>query len=375
MRWTPTERICMKITAIETFVVRMPLVISGDAPMVSGQARTAIEMLLVRVDTDAGVCGWGEGFGHRVWPATRTALDRMVAPLCIGRDPTQINVVMGDLARALHGAGRNGPVLYALSAIDIALWDIAGKLAGLPLYRLLGGGPRQDLLAYASLLRYGKAAALEPRIAEALERGYGLVKIHEIDPAIIRSARRAAGGDTPLMVDCNCPWTIQQALAACGTLRDLGLEWIEEPVWPPEDHAGLARVRAEGGIAVAAGENVGSVFEFQRMFERQAIDVAQPSVTKIGGITEARKVFEVAEAFGVRVVPHSAYFGPGLLASIHLCASRPSEVWVERFYCDFDVNPYGEAINPRRGRIAVPQGAGLGMDPDPAVLKRLAVNE
>lgn len=365
----------MKITSIETFVVRMPLLISGEAPMVSGQARTAIEMLLVRVDTDAGVCGWGEGFGHRVWPATRTALDRMVAPLCIGRDPREINALMGDLARALHGAGRSGPVLYALSAIDIALWDIAGKLAGLPLYRLLGGGPRQDLPAYASLLRYDKAAALEPRIAEALERGYGLVKIHEIDPAIIRAARRATGSDTPLMVDCNCPWTVQQALAMCRTLRDLGLEWIEEPVWPPEDHAGLARVRAEGGITVAAGENVGSVFEFQRMFERQAIDVAQPSVTKIGGISEARKVFEVAEAFGVRVVPHSAYFGPGLLASIHLCASRPREVWAERFYCDFDVNPYGEAIHPRGGRIAVPQGAGLGMDPDPAVLKRLAVNE
>lgn len=365
----------MKITGIETFAVRMPLMLSGDAPMVSGQARTAIEMLLVRVDTDAGVCGWGEGFGHRVWPVTRTAIDRMVAPLCIGRDPTAISALMNDLTRALHGAGRNGPVLYALSAIDIALWDIAGKLAGLPLYRLLGGSPCQDLPAYASLLRYGKAAALEPRIAEALDRGYRLVKIHEIDPGIIRAARRTAGSDMPLMVDCNCPWTVEEALAMCRTLRDLGLEWIEEPVWPPEDHAGLVRVRAAGGIALAAGENVGSVFEFQRMFEHQAINVAQPSVTKIGGITEARKVFDVAEAFGVRVVPHSAYFGPGLLASIHLCASRPREVWVERFYCDFDVTPYGEAINPRGGRIAIPQGAGLGMDPDPAVLRRLAIDE
>ena len=364
----------MKITAVESFVIRMPLVIRGDAPMVSGQARTAIEMLLVRVDTDAGVCGWGEGFGHRVWPATRTALDTMVAPLCLGRDPAAIGALMNDLMRALHGAGRTGPVLYALSAVDIALWDIAGKLAGLPLYRLLGGGPRQDLPAYASLLRYGRAAALEPRIAEALERGYGLVKIHEIDPALIRAARRAAGAGIPLMVDCNCPWTVQQAVGMCRTLRELDLEWIEEPVWPPEDHAGLARVRAEGGIAVAAGENVGSVFEFRRMFERQAIDVAQPSVAKIGGISEARRVFEVAEACGVRVVPHSAYFGPGLLASIHLCASRAAEVWVERFYCDFEDNPYGEAIDPRGGRIAVPQGAGLGIDPDPAVLGRLAAD-
>ena len=205
----------MKITAVTTFVNRMPLVISGDAPMVGGQARTAMETLLVRVDTDAGISGWGEGFGHRVWPATRVALERMIVPLCIGRDPTAITALMHDLARSVHGAGRNGPLMYALSAIDIALWDIAGKIANRPLYQLLGGSPRTDLPAYASLLRYGKTGAMEPRIAEALERGYKLVKIHEIEPAIIRAARRAVGNDVPLMVDCNCPWTVAQTLAIC----------------------------------------------------------------------------------------------------------------------------------------------------------------
>ena len=363
----------MKITAVTTFVLRMPLVIAGDAPMVSGQARTNMEMLLVRVDTDAGVSGWGEGFGHRVWPATRTALDRMVAPLCIGRDPADIAVLMHDLSRAVHGAGRNGPLMYALSAIDIALWDIAGKIAAKPLYQLLGGALRTDLPAYASLLRYGKTSALEPRIAEALDRGYRLIKIHEIEPGIIRAARRAAGDNIPLMVDCNCPWTVEQAVTICRELRELNLEWIEEPVWPPEDHAGLARVRAEGGIPVAGGENVGSANEFDRLFERGALDVAQPSVTKVGGITELQKVFALGKAHGVRVVPHSAYFGPGLLASIHACAAQRGEVWVERFYCDFDETPFGAAIDPRGGRIAVPQGPGLGVDPDPVLLAKYAV--
>ena len=364
----------MKITAVTTFVVRMPLVITGDAPMISGQARTAMETLLVRVDTDAGVSGWGEGFGHRVWPATRIALDRMVAPLCIGRDPTAIVALMHDLARAVHGAGRNGPLMYALSAIDIALWDIAGKIANRPLYQLLGGSPRADLPAYASLLRYGKTSAMEPRIAEALERGYKLIKIHEIEPDIIRAARSAAGDSVPLMVDCNCPWTVAQAVAMCRELRELNLEWIEEPVWPPEDHAGLARVRAEGGITVAGGENVGSANEFHRLFERGALDVAQPSITKVGGVTEMQKVFALGEAHGVRVVPHSAYFGPGLLASIHACAAQAREVWVERFYCDFNENPFGDAINPQHGRIAIPQGPGLGIDPDPALLKKLTID-
>lgn len=363
----------MKITAVNTFVTSMPMLLSGDAPKVGGQARTTMETLLVRIDTDEGVCGWGEAFGHRVWPVTRTAIDRMIAPLCIGRDPTSITALMHDLAHAVHGAGRNGPAMYAMSAIDIALWDIAGKIANLPLYRLLGGGARADLPAYASLLRYGKAAALEPRIAEALDRGYKLIKIHEIDPAIIRASRDASGENTPLMVDCSTPWTVAQAVAMCDELYELNLEWLEEPVWPPEDHAGLARVRVEGGIPVAAGENVGSLNEFQRLFERGALDVAQPSITKVGGVTEMQKVFALGEAHGVRVVPHSAYFGPGLLASIHCCAAQAQEVWVERFYCDFAENPFGEAINPKNGRIAVPQGPGLGIDPDPALLNKMKI--
>lgn len=350
----------------------MPLKLAGDVPHVGGQARTALEMLLVRVDTDEGVTGWGEGFGHGIWPATRAAIDNVIAPRCIGRDPTQINALMTELTRGLHSAGRHGAVTYGLSAIDIALWDIAGKLAGLPLYRLLGGGARKDLPAYASLLRYGKLPALERHIDEALGRGYGLIKIHEIDRDIIRGARKRMGDAIALMVDCNCPWSVEQALANCAALRDLGLEWVEEPVWPPEP-ALLARVRADGGIPVAAGENVANVSEFQRLFAQQALSVAQPSVTKVGGVSEMRKVFDLAATWGVRVVPHSAYFGPGLLASIHVSAAQAQEVWIERFYCDFEATPLGEAVNPKNGRIGVPQAPGLGLDPDPQVLKDLAV--
>ena len=142
-------------------------------------------------------------------------------------------------------------------------------------------------------------------------------------------------------------------------------------MWPPENLAGLAEVRARGGIPTAAGENYGTVWEFRRACEAGAITYAQPSVTKIGGVTELRRVMTVAEAFGVQVVPHSAYFGPGLLASIHCLAAMPAESLVERFYCDFAENPLGEAIHPRGGRIAVPQGPGLGVDPDPRLLQKL----
>ena len=361
----------MKITRVESLVLNLPMLIDGPAPMLGGRARTSIDMLLVRVETDGGVVGWGEAFGHRIFPATRAAIDTLLGPMCVGRDPAQIGAIHDDLQRVLHGVGRNGPTLYALSGIDIALWDIAGKVAGLPLYRLLGGGARADLPAYASLLRYGTAEAVARYTAQALERGYRLIKLHEITVPEIAAGRDVAGPGVPIMVDTNCPWTVTEAIHMAQRLAPFDLTWLEEPVWPPEDLAGLAEVRARGGIPTAAGENYGTAWEFRRAFEARALAYAQPSVTKVGGVTELRRVMALGETFGLPVVPHSAYFGPGLLASIHCIAAMPRETPVERFYCDFNDNPLGDAIHPKHGRIAVPQGPGLGVDPDPELLRRL----
>lgn len=364
----------MKITKVETIVVNMPMIIEGSVvPKASGVPRTSMDTLLVRIDTDAGVTGWGEGFGHRIFTATKAAIDSFIGPMCIGRDPTAINVLVDFLQHNLAGVGRNGPAMYALSAIDIALWDIAGKLAGLPLYRLLGGSPRKDLPGYASLLRYGEPSAVTHYVERALKRGYRHIKLHEITEAAIKAGRSAAGPDIPIMVDCNCAWTLDQAIDMAHRLKPLNLKWLEEPVWPPEDHVNLARSQSEGGIATAAGEN-SMLPEFKSMFQAGAITYAQPSVTKVGGVTQMRKVIALADAFGVNVVPHSAYFGPGLIASIHCIAAMPNESLVEHYDADFAVNPMHDAINPNKdGRFAVPQGPGLGIDPDPAVIEELQV--
>jgi D-galactarolactone cycloisomerase len=361
----------VKITRVETIVVTLPMLLDGATPMLGGRPRTHIDMLLVRVETDAGLVGWGEAFGHRIFHATRAAIDTVLGPLCVGRDPGEIAALTDDLQRVLHGVGRNGPTMYALSGIDIALWDLAGKVAGLPLYRLLGGSPRADLPAYASLLRYGSAPAVAHYTEQALARGYRHLKLHEITVAEVASARDVAGPDVAIMLDTNCPWTVTEAVAMARRLAPLDLRWLEEPVWPPEHLAGLAEVRARGGIPTAAGENYGTVWEFRRALEAGALAYAQPSVTKVGGVSEMRRVIALADAFGVEVVPHSAYFGPGLLASIHCIAAMPRESMVERFYCDFAETPLGPAIDPHQGRIAVPQGPGLGVDPDPRLLDKL----
>ena len=363
----------MKITAVETILLQIPYG-NGGAPMrIAGVPATRLAILLVRVATDAGLVGWGEAFGHGVAPATKLILDTMVAPALLGRDPTDIAGLMKEVQHELHLYGRNGPVMYAFSGIDIALWDLAGKRAGLPLHQLLGGARRSEIVAYASLQRYGEEATLVANCRRALERGYRFVKIHEVDPALAAAARAAVGPDIPLMMDTNCPWMVDEARTIIRGLRPLDLYWVEEPVWPPDDHRGIAAVRAEG-VPLAAGENAaGGLQDFRRLFEAGAVDYAQPSVTKIGGITEVRKIVALAEAFGVRVAPHCAYFGPGYLASVHIAATLAEAVPLERLFMDLETSPFAPFTDAAGGRIPVPQGPGLGCDPSPALIERYRV--
>lgn len=361
----------MKITSIETSVVALPFDMGGPPQLFAGKPWTHLEILLVKVNTDAGVTGWGEAFGHVVNASTRAALDTLVAPLFIGRDPRNINSLMRELQQALHLLGRNGPVVYALSGIDIALWDIAGKLAQQPLYRLLGGSPREHLTGYASLLRYADPDLVAKNSRRARESGYRQIKLHEVTREAVLAAKKVIGG-ARLMLDTNCPWTVEESIAMARLMKDDGLHWLEEPVWPPEDHAGLAAVRREG-IPIAAGENAAGLFDFKSLFDAQAVDVAQPSVTKVGGVSELLKIIALGEAYGVRVVPHCPYFGPGFLASLHLIAAMPSNPPVEVLWMEMEANPFDPWVRATGGNLAVPQGAGLGCDPDPEVLARYAI--
>jgi L-alanine-DL-glutamate epimerase-like enolase superfamily enzyme len=170
------------------------------------------------------------------------------------------------------------------------------------------------------------------------------------------------------MLDINCRWdTVAQALDFANAVRPLGVRWIEEPVWPPEDANAIAVVRAGAALPIAAGENCGTVEDFRRLFQAGAVDVAQPSVTKIGGISGMRAVQALAAKFngGVTVVPHSPYFGPGLLATLHVLAAMEQEQPLEVYFADLERPPY-PALAPQGGFVAVPDGPGLGLDPDPA---------
>jgi L-alanine-DL-glutamate epimerase-like enolase superfamily enzyme len=364
----------MKIVAVESHHIAVPFSIGAPPVGFIGVGWTAMHSLFLRIVTEDGLEGWGEGFGHAGCPATRTVIDTQLAPALLGQDARDIAGLHHRIGQMLHLFGRNGPHLYARSALDIALWDIAGKAAGLPLWRLLGATPPAEFRAYASLLRYGAADTIHAAVSRAAAQGYGDIKLHEIAVDPVLAAREAAGPDAKIMLDTNCPWTPDQAIEMAHRLAPADLAWLEEPVWPPEDWQGLARVRLEGGIPIAAGENAGGLLDFRGAFEADALDVAQPSVAKIGGITEMLKIAGLAEASGVRLVPHCAYFGPGFLASLHLHARLAPGEPFERLFVDLDASPYHDAVLAKGGRVRVPDGPGLGRDPDMQVMAKYAVS-
>jgi L-alanine-DL-glutamate epimerase-like enolase superfamily enzyme len=357
----------MKITAVESILLTVPYRTSGGLQSIAGRPSRGLNILAVKLETDEGITGWGEAFGHGVCPATKTAFDTLVAPLLVGRDPANIDALMHHLQQTLHLFGRSGSVMYALSGVDIALWDIAGKAAGKPLYQMLGGTNRA-LPVYASLLRCSGPEAVAQSCRDALAQGYTQIKLHEITVPAVQAAREVVP-DHLLTMDTNCPWSVDEALAMVEALRPFGLHWLEEPVWPPEDHVGIAKVRAAGAVT-AAGENAAGLEDFRHLFEVGALDVAQPSVTKIGGISAMLAIMALAKQYGVRVVPHCPYFGPGFMASLHLTTMLRADTPVERLFVDLEASPFGDWIDIKRGAMVVPHGPGLGADPDPALIAR-----
>ncbi|BBX24854.1 enolase [Mycolicibacter terrae] len=356
------------IAEIEAIPLRIPLKPDLPGAALWGETLSAADSLLVKVTTDDGVVGWGEAFGLYGTALAVRALDDLVAPLCLGHGTADIAALMDHVQRKLHVFGRGGAITYALSAVDIALWDIAGKRAGVPISRLLGGGLR-DMRCYASLACYTEPHRVRTAVRRVLDAGFTAIKLHESTLPAMHAARAEAGPEVALIVDAGCAWTLGQAQAVAAELHDLGLLFLEEPLWPPENFDGLAELRRSTGLPVASGENVGTIMEFERLLTAGAVDFVQPSPAKMGGITELRKVFPLAAVRNVGMMTHSFYDGPGLLAAVQVTAALGgTDAMIEWRWFDLEASIYGDALAPRNGRITVPDGPGLGLDPDPEVI-------
>jgi L-alanine-DL-glutamate epimerase-like enolase superfamily enzyme len=362
----------MIIAKIETFPLRIPFKAdTQSAASAWGDKNLPVaDSLLAKVTTDDGLEGWGEAFSFRAVRSAQLAVDELIGPLCVGHDATQIASLMLDVQKKLHIFGRTGPLFYGISAVDIALWDIAGKAVGVSISRLLGGGV-SELHCYASLIRCSDPALVRANVRRALERGFRSLKLHEVeDIASIRAAREEAGPDVELTLDVNCAWTLHEAQSIAQELKAFHLKLLEEPIWPPENYAGLAESRRTSGIPIAAGVNVSTLLEFDRLMGAGAVDFVQPSVAKMGGISELCKVFPVATARHATLMPHVFYDGPGLLAAIHVTAALgTADAMIEWRDFDLEAEFYSGILSPKDGRIQVPQNPGLGIDPDPDVIR------
>jgi L-alanine-DL-glutamate epimerase-like enolase superfamily enzyme len=357
----------MKITSVEAIPLSIPCRYGGSWTLGTGGWKS-LDFCLVRVDTDSGLTGWGEAFSYSCRRAVVAAVKDMISPLAVGRNIEEREPLHAEIQRRLHIFGRFGITAFALSGLDIALWDLAGKAAAKPLHALLGGAKRERLETYASLLRYADESLIREFCKRALDEGHRAIKLHEVSEPVIAAARAAVPRSAALLLDVNCEWSVADAIAIGKRLAPTGLAWFEEPVFPPEDGAGLRAVGEACGIPIAAGENCCFVSQFAALLD--GIQYAQPSVTKVGGITEFLKVARLVRERGVRLAPHSPYFGPGALATLHLIAALAGEALFEYFYLQADAWLYGELLVPRRGELAVPQAPGLGADPDPDVIRR-----
>ncbi|MGN6206265.1 L-talarate/galactarate dehydratase [Humibacter sp.] len=351
------------IRSITLSTLRLPLPTPiCDAKVFTGRQKpmTEVVFLIAEIETEQGFSGHGFSYSKRAGGPAQYAHAREVAGTAIGEDPNDIAKLYTKLLWAGASVGRSGVATQALAAIDIALYDLKAKRAGLPLAKLLGAH-RDSVRTYNTSGGFLNASIQDvlARAAQSIEEGIGGVKIKvglpdgEEDLGRVRAVREYLGDDIPLMVDANQQWDRTTALRMGRRLEEFDLTWIEEPLdaYDAEGHADLARAL---DTPIATGEMLASVAEHERLIAARACDILQPDAPRIGGITQFLRLMTLADQAGLDVAPHFA-----MEIHLHLAACYPRETWVEHF--DWLDPLFEERLETRDGRMLVPDRPGLGI--------------
>ena len=377
-----------KIAAVDAFALRAPLAELFGYSQAWYDARTA---MLVRITGSDGQTGWGEAFGP---PEPAAAIVRHVlAPLILGEDPTATTPLWERMYARTRDYGQKGLVIHAISAVDIALWDLKGKALGVSVSRLLGGRFRERTEAYATGLYFRpRPAFVDDLVEEAkghVAAGFRAVKLKvgyspEQDIVHARAVREAIGPDVQLMVDANHAYDAATAIRIGRVFEELDVRWFEEPVIP-EDIEAYVEVSRALDLPVAGGEAEFTRFGFKRLLAERAVDIVQPDLTMAGGFTECLRIAALAGAWGVRYVPHVWGSAVGLAASLQLIAALPpatQSLFPLEPILEFDrtPNPFRDAMTDQRpeldaGWVAIPDAPGLGVTPREEVLRAHLVRQ
>ncbi len=359
--------------------VRRALPVDSDyvvQPGWLGLYSSKIETCLVRIETDTGLVGFGEGQSPIGPEVTAAAVERVLRPILVGEDPMRVGVLRRKMYEALLVRGHfTGYVVDAIAGADIALWDLKGKALGRPVFDLLGGAFRTRMPAYVSGL---KGRTVEEQIETArgyIGRGFRAIKLFlteglDRDVARLRRIREALGPEVTLMVDVLWAYDLSAAIHMGGVLEELNVAWFEAPIHP-EDLAGHAELARVLKVPVASAETDRTRYQFLRQFQERALDIAQPDVGRCG-ITEGKAIAELAEAYNFPVTMHTGMASAVLIAaSLHLGASIPD--------CRYhEYQPMIHAVANRfirsplvcdQGHYDIPTGPGLGIEIDEAAIR------
>ncbi len=346
---------------------------------------------LVEVRTDEGMTGWGECFGPgNVARANKTIVEQVIQPMVLGHDPLDRDVIWHKVYNLLRDHGQKGMPLQSLSGVDIALWDIAGKVAGMPLHKLIGGAHRQrvSVYGYGMMLRREDAASLAARFVDeaAAIKGMGFaatkMKIGlgpKDDVKLAQAVRRGVGDDFPFMADANHCYTTGDAFYVGRALDELDAYWFEEPV-APEDHDGYRELRAGLKTNISGGEAEFNRWGWRAILENRGLDIAQPEVCALGGISEYLRVLALCHAHFTPVVNHVWGSAIAVATNLQLLAAmpplpgglHPREPLLEFDTTDnkFRDNLLKEPLNIQKqvaengGTVAIPTAPGIGVEPD-----------
>jgi D-galactarolactone cycloisomerase len=374
----------MKITDVKTHVLEASL----SQPFAYSRAwystRTA---MLVEIETDQGLVGWGECYG----PARiNTAVVQAMKAVLIGQDALRTEWLWQEIYARYRDHGQKGVIIQGLSGIDIALWDLKGKFFNQPIHRLLGGPIRSDVPAYATGLYRRKGgdpvAYLAEEAAEYVAQGFKAVKLKvgfgvEEDILMTRIIRETIGSDIGLMIDANHAYDAIAAIRLGRAIEQYDIGWFEEPV-PPEDIAGHLQVKAALKMPIAGGECEFTRYGFRDLLAKHMVDIVQPDTCAAGGISECKKIADMACAHGIRYAPHVWGTGIAIAAGLQLLSvlpdSTPPSLAPVEPMLEFDrtEHPIRQAIlktpiEHKEGRVAVPEGPGLGIEIDRSALERL----
>lgn len=343
-------------------------------------------LVLVEVRTEDGLIGHGEAIARRAPAMAKAAVEGLLAPVVVGRDARDIGGVWVTMLDQLRRWGHAyGVVVEAISGVDCALWDVAGKAAGEPVWRLLHGAGRTEIPVYASSVYIDEFDVMVGQALEQVENGFGAVKVKigrtaahggiRGDVEAVARIRRAVGDGIELMVDANGAYDAARAIQVGRALEELDVKWLEEPV-PADDVEAYRRIHAMTSTPLAAGESHFSVFSFRPLVAEGLIDYIQPDLGRCGGITSAQQIAALTYAHNRAFAPHTGFSG-GLsqLAALHVAAAAPTLEAVEYMFID---NPARELFidgypRPEAGRLRVPDAPGLGLELDRKRIERMTI--